>query len=107
MGVDMGEECDRILFRKSESVGSRRKNMNQVANKIKGKVLKFAKFTVNGNGPADFYVFERGDGDNYRECYWSGWIKGNTSLYYKLKNLEKKDVPAFMALCDELCKIKH
>jgi hypothetical protein len=81
--------------------------MNKVSQKISGKIMKFAKFTVHGDTPTNFYVFERGDGENYRECYWSEWIKGDANLYYKLKNLEKKDTSAFMTLCDELCKIRH
>ena len=91
-----------------DSLSHEGREMNEVKYKdSNGKVLKFSKFTINGASPASFYVFERGDGSNYRECYWSGWITGDINLYHKLKNLEKKDIKTFMEVCDDLAKIRH
>ena len=51
--------------------------------------IKYPRFSIHGK-PADFYLFYQESEQSIPKN--SGWIKGNSDLYYKLKKMKNKDL---------------
>ncbi len=50
--------------------------------------IKYPRFHITEQ-PTDFYVWYQKDEES--KARWSGWIKGEAKLWYKIKNMKKKD----------------
>lgn len=50
-------------------------------------MIKYPRFHISDQ-PADFYTWYQESESS--KAMWSGWIKGNSNLWYKLKNAKLK-----------------
>lgn len=50
--------------------------------------IKYPRFHISDH-PSDFYTWYQESKSS--RAMWSGWIKGDTSLWYRLQNTKLKD----------------
>lgn len=62
-------------------------------NDLIGTYKKLPHYSIIGN-PSDFYIFRRLNKDEFGQ--FSGWVKGQSALWFKIKQARKKE-------CAELC----